>query len=269
MACRPNRPMSVLPRAWPSTTGISQPRRSQAHGGLDSCASATGHKSIPTAASTICPDRLDARWCGRPVDGHRHSVRWSRSPAGVTAVSSGRRASSCPAAEGALDAEDQDRGRTARRAAGARLRDLHRDPVRSSRCSTSSSRSGRTSTPDVQDVARIIDVPITLIFLADFANRLRQSHPPRRYFIDQKGWLDLLGSLPAGFKLFRIFRVVRVGRLLREYGARNIFRSFVAHRADNALLVVMLLVAARPRVREHHRAVLRAERARREYHHRR
>jgi voltage-gated potassium channel len=96
--------------------------------------------------------------------------------------------------------------------------------------------------PDVQSVARIIDVPITLIFLADFANRLRQSDPPRRYFIEQKGWLDLLGSLPAGFKLFRIFRVVRVGRLLREYGAGNIFRSFVAHRADNALLVVMLLV---------------------------
>src|SRR4051812_2989884 len=94
----------------------------------------------------------------------------------------------------------------------------------------------------VQDIARIIDLPITLIFLADFANRLRQSHPPRRYFIDQKGWLDLLGSLPAGFKLFRIFRVLRVGRLLRQYGPRNILRSFIAHRADNALLVVMLLV---------------------------
>ena len=96
--------------------------------------------------------------------------------------------------------------------------------------------------PQVQDIAHIIDVPITLIFLVDFANRLRRSHPPRVYFIDQRGWLDLLGSLPAGFRLFRIFRVVRVARLLREYGARNIFRSFIAHRADNALLVVMLLV---------------------------
>ena len=96
--------------------------------------------------------------------------------------------------------------------------------------------------PQVQDIAHIVDVPITLIFFIDFANRLRRSHPPRVYFIDQRGWLDLLGSLPAGFRLFRIFRVVRVARLLREYGARNIFRSFIAHRADNALLVVMLLV---------------------------
>ena len=94
----------------------------------------------------------------------------------------------------------------------------------------------------VQDIARIIDLPITLIFLIDFANRLRQSHPPRRYFIDQKGWLDLLGSLPAGFKLFRIFRVVRVVRLMRQYGPRNIIRSFLRDRADNALLVVILLV---------------------------
>jgi hypothetical protein len=94
----------------------------------------------------------------------------------------------------------------------------------------------------VVDIARIIDVPITFIFLVDFAMRLRRSHPPRRYFIDQRGWLDLLGSLPAGFKLFRIFRVVRVIRLLRQYGPRNVIRSFIAHRADNALLVVMLLV---------------------------
>jgi voltage-gated potassium channel len=96
--------------------------------------------------------------------------------------------------------------------------------------------------PAVVSIARDIDIPITLIFLVDFTSRLLRSHPRRAYFVEQKGYLDLLGSLPAGFKLFRIFRVVRVGRLLREYGARNVFKSFVAHRADNALLVVMLLV---------------------------
>ena len=115
--------------------------------------------------------------------------------------------------------------------------------------------------PQVQDIAHIIDVPITLIFLVDFANRLRRSHPPRVYFIDQRGWLDLLGSLPAGFRLFRIFRVVRVARLLREYGPRNIFRSFIAHRADNALLVVMLLVLLVLEFGSIAVAVLRAERA--------
>lgn len=95
---------------------------------------------------------------------------------------------------------------------------------------------------DAQGIARIIDVPLTLIFLADFASRLLQSHPRRVYFIEQRGWLDLLGSLPAGFRLFRIFRLVRVGRLLRAYGFRNIVRSFIRERANNALLVVIFMV---------------------------
>jgi voltage-gated potassium channel len=94
----------------------------------------------------------------------------------------------------------------------------------------------------VVEIARYMDVPITAIFLLDFTSRLLRSQPKRTYFIDQKGYLDLLGSLPAGFKLFRIFRLVRVIRLLGEYGARNVLKSFIKHRADNALLVVMLLV---------------------------
>jgi voltage-gated potassium channel len=95
---------------------------------------------------------------------------------------------------------------------------------------------------DTKGIARIIDVPLTVIFLLDFASRLLRSHPRRVYFVEQRGWLDLLGSLPAGFKLFRIFRLVRVIRLLREYGFRNIIRSFIKERANNALLVVIFMV---------------------------
>ena len=83
---------------------------------------------------------------------------------------------------------------------------------------------------------------MTAIFLADFTSRLLRSHPRRLYFIEQRGWLDLLGSLPAGFRLFRIFRLVRVGRLLKQYGFRNIVRSFIKERANNALLVVVFMV---------------------------
>jgi len=83
---------------------------------------------------------------------------------------------------------------------------------------------------------------ICAIFLVDFSIQLHRAERKSDYFIGQRGWLDLLGSLPAGFKLFRIFRVVRVARLLREYGPRNVLRSFIKQRADNALLVVMLLV---------------------------
>ena len=95
---------------------------------------------------------------------------------------------------------------------------------------------------DTKSIASIVNVPLTAIFLADFASRLLRSHPRRVYFIEQRGWLDLLGSLPAGFRLFRIFRLVRVGRLLKEYGFRNIVRSFIKERANNALLVVVFMV---------------------------
>ena len=85
-------------------------------------------------------------------------------------------------------------------------------------------------------------MPLTLIFLLDFTSRLLRSKPKRVYFIEQRGWLDLLGSLPSFFRLFRIFRLVRVTRLLGEYGVRNIVRSFIKNRADNALIVVLFLV---------------------------
>ena len=96
--------------------------------------------------------------------------------------------------------------------------------------------------PYQKQIAEIVDVPITFIFLADFFNRLRQSHPRRIYFVEQRGWLDLLGSLPAFFKLFRLFRLFRVYRLMKAFGLRNIIRGFVKDRADNALLVVVFMV---------------------------
>jgi voltage-gated potassium channel len=95
---------------------------------------------------------------------------------------------------------------------------------------------------DTKEIAAVIDLPITIIFLLDFSSRLLRSHPRRVYFVEQRGWLDLLGSLPAGFRLFRIFRLVRVGRLLGAYGFRNVIRSFIKERANNALLVVIFMV---------------------------
>ena len=95
---------------------------------------------------------------------------------------------------------------------------------------------------NIKTIAQLLDIPITFIFLVDFSSRLLRSHPRRTYFIDQRGWLDLLGSLPSFFKLFRIFRLVRVTRLMSEYGLSNVVRSFLKHRADNALLVVIFMV---------------------------
>ncbi len=95
---------------------------------------------------------------------------------------------------------------------------------------------------NVKEIAQLVDRPLTAIFLLDFTSRLLRSEPKRAYFIDQRGWLDLLGSLPSFFRLFRIFRLLRVTRLMGEYGLRNIVRSFIRDRADNALLVVVFMV---------------------------
>lgn len=97
--------------------------------------------------------------------------------------------------------------------------------------------------PDVKTIAQIIDVPISVILLIDFTRRLVQSHPRRAYFINNRGWLDLLGSLPfSALKIFRLFRVIRVLRLLRASGGREILRSVFRHRADNALRIILFLV---------------------------
>jgi voltage-gated potassium channel len=96
---------------------------------------------------------------------------------------------------------------------------------------------------NVKTIAQIVDTPISLILLIDFTRRLLRSHPRRAYFIDNGGWLDLLGSLPLSqLKIFRLFRVVRVVRLLRAYGGREILRSVLRHRADNALRIIVFLV---------------------------
>ncbi|MFL5750643.1 MAG: ion transporter [Chloroflexota bacterium] len=69
---------------------------------------------------------------------------------------------------------------------------------------------------------RVFDNLVCAIFLVDFAVNLARSKPRREYFIYQRGWLDLLGSLPslgvlrytALLRLARLSRLVRIGRLL-------------------------------------------------------
>ena len=61
------------------------------------------------------------------------------------------------------------------------------------------------------------DNAICVFFLVDFAVNLARSRPPRRYFIGQRGWLDLLGSIPTLglFPASALFRLARISRLMR------------------------------------------------------
>lgn len=92
-------------------------------------------------------------------------------------------------------------------------------------------------------VIYIINAFMMPIFLADFFYRLFTTSSKSDYFWRHFGWADLLSSLPfPQLKILRLFRLWRVIRLVRKFGARNLVSEFVAHRADNALLVVVFLV---------------------------
>src|SRR4029078_8708483 len=49
----------------------------------------------------------------------------------------------------------------------------------------------------VRDLLNVYDNVVCVLFLGDFAYNLSGSRPKRGYFISQRGWLDLLGSIPS------------------------------------------------------------------------
>ncbi len=94
----------------------------------------------------------------------------------------------------------------------------------------------------VTDVVLIADGILCLVLLTDFLLRLQHAPNKRAYVIQDKGWLDLLGSLPfPGLRLARIFRTVRVGRTAGHRGLRGIWRMFGTDRAGSALLGTLFL----------------------------
>jgi hypothetical protein len=96
--------------------------------------------------------------------------------------------------------------------------------------------------PNLDSVLRVMNVLLSVIFLADFTYRLFTAESKSRYFFRQFGWADLLASLPfEQAKILRVFRLVRVFRLLRDYGLKNIARSLVKDRAGSALLTLLLM----------------------------
>jgi voltage-gated potassium channel len=93
------------------------------------------------------------------------------------------------------------------------------------------------------------DNAVCVIFLIDFAYNITGSRPKRQYFIYQRGWLDLLGSIPAfGFfqlsallRLARLSRLARITRLLRGNNRRELVRDMVVNRGQYATFVTVLL----------------------------
>ncbi len=88
-----------------------------------------------------------------------------------------------------------------------------------------------------------------MIFLIDFALNLAGSKPKRAYFIGQRGWLDLLGSIPsfgfipftALFRLARLSRLARIGKLLGGQAGKDLVVDVLRNRGQYATFITILL----------------------------
>ncbi len=100
------------------------------------------------------------------------------------------------------------------------------------------------------DALLFYDNLICVIFLADFVYNLSGSRPRRHYFIHERGWLDLLGSIPslgilrfsALLRLARLSRLLRILRVLGGQKRKELITDIVQNRGQYALFVTLTLV---------------------------
>ncbi len=103
--------------------------------------------------------------------------------------------------------------------------------------------------PAERDLLTLYDNVVCLIFLGDFAMNLVGARPKRAYFIGQRGWLDLLGSIPsfgfipftALFRLARLSRLARITRLLRGQAGKDLVLDVLRNRGQYAAFITVLL----------------------------
>jgi voltage-gated potassium channel len=101
----------------------------------------------------------------------------------------------------------------------------------------------------VHELLRWYDNAICVIFLLDFGLSMRQAPSKRHYFFRQRGWLDLIGSIPtlgffsftALFRLARLSRLARISRILRRQNDKDLIADVVRNRSQYAAAVTLLL----------------------------
>jgi voltage-gated potassium channel len=99
----------------------------------------------------------------------------------------------------------------------------------------------------------VYDNLICVIFLIDFYLNMRGASKKSDYFIGQRGWLDLLGSIPsfglftnigkfAGLlRLARLSRLARIARLLRGENKKTLVKDILENRSQYAAFLTILL----------------------------
>jgi voltage-gated potassium channel len=95
---------------------------------------------------------------------------------------------------------------------------------------------------------QVYDNLICLVFLFDFGLNLKRATTKRQYFIEERGWLDLLGSIPsfgffkyaALFRLARLSRLARITRLMRGKRKHELIEDVISNRGQYAAFITVL-----------------------------
>ena len=71
--------------------------------------------------------------------------------------------------------------------------------------------------PETRQLLNVYDNAVCVIFLIDFTYNITGARPRSAYFVHQRGWLDLIGSIPSFgfFQLSALLRLARLSRLAR------------------------------------------------------
>ncbi|HEX5029358.1 MAG TPA: ion transporter [Gaiellaceae bacterium] len=86
----------------------------------------------------------------------------------------------------------------------------------------------------------MIEVALTLVFVGDFAYRLKTATSRWGYFAHQQGFLDLLSCVPA-LRIFRLFRILRAVRITRRLGGPRVLRELRQELASGALYLIVVV----------------------------
>ncbi len=104
-------------------------------------------------------------------------------------------------------------------------------------------------TPAEHDLLMLYDNVVCIIFLIDFGMNMAAAKPKGAYFIGQRGWLDLIGSIPsigifqigALLRLARLSRLARITRLLRGQAGKDLVLDVLKNRGQYATFITVLL----------------------------
>lgn len=94
----------------------------------------------------------------------------------------------------------------------------------------------------------VYDNLICVVFLFDFAYSMRASSSKRAYFIQGRGWLDLLGSIPSLgilrysglLRIARVSRLVRIFRLRRYNNKHVLVEDVLRNRGQYAVFITLM-----------------------------